>query len=90
MKRINSLLTIGMLSAMLLALPTTTKAASDVLEVTYNNSSSISYAQLAHWVMGLCWDLAITVHTSISAVPFLQPLPLLFQKKLAITDRNTL
>ena len=44
MKSIYSLLAIGMLSAMLSAMPTTTKAASDVLEVTYNRNSTISDA----------------------------------------------
>ena len=44
MKRIYSLLVIGMLSAILSAVPMTAKA-SDVLEVTYNSSSSINYGQ---------------------------------------------
>ena len=44
MKRIYSLLVIGMLSTILSAVPMTTKA-SDVLEVTYNSSSTINYGQ---------------------------------------------
>lgn len=44
MKRIYFLLVIGTLSVILSAVPLTTKA-SDVLEVTYNSSSTIDYAQ---------------------------------------------
>lgn len=44
MKSIYSLLVIGMLSTILSAVPMTTKA-SDVLEVTYNSSSTINYGQ---------------------------------------------
>ena len=44
MKRIDSLLVIGTLSAILSAVPMTTKA-SDVLEVTYNSSSTINNSQ---------------------------------------------
>jgi len=44
MKRIYSLLVIGTLSVILSAVPLTTKA-SDVLEVTYNNSSTINNSQ---------------------------------------------